>query len=559
MHKIRRSLTLGLGLAVLAPVVAPSLAGAELQSPEAAAGVAWLEAQQQADGGFELAGFPGFETADAIFALNSQLQCSQAGGPWNPTYARQQIAAIESTEGKDPLDAIDDLIDGEADPASIAASARAAKIAALVAQPLDIDAADFDPSGDSAGAVDLYARIDERLQGDGTYAFGAQFNGLLYTAVALGHRDGAVPPALVTQIRDAQRADGSWDYTGTTTGGGDDIDTTALALIALRSARVATDDSAITDAVAWLASRQQASGAWQAYGADDPNSTATATLALTDVRIDLSTAAWRTDAGSPATGTYVSPQQWLRSQATAAGNIASPNDTFGLNTFPTSQALQALGCQWFVQDERAALYERWAPMLTSPAAGPTVPVGEGGFLLGPNPSERNGRLWAATVVLNGYISREAAAADLFQQAFGRTIDPSGRSYWGAKLFTLSRPEVLARLTGSSEFYRRAGSTIPTFVDKVYLSVLGRNPDPSGRAYWIKKLQTGSSVQSVARSLTASNEYRRKQVDAAYLRVLDRAPSAGERSTWTARIATTRIEVLLAELASSAELYEALEG
>ncbi len=36
---------------------------------------------------------------------------------------------------------------------------------------------------------------------------------------------------------------------------------------------------------------------------------------------------------------------------------------------------------------------------------------------------------------------------------------------------------------------------------------------------------GTSVQAVARSLTASSEYRRKQVNASFLRLLDRAPTA----------------------------------
>ena len=74
-----------------------------------------------------------------------------------------------------------------------------------------------------------------------------------------------------------------------------------------------------------------------------------------------------------------------------------------------------------------------------------------------------------------------------------------------------------------------------------------------------KLQGGTSVQAVARSLTASSEYRRKQVTAAYQRVLDRAPTTGERDHWTAKLASTRVEVLLAALASSPERYASLEA
>ena len=161
-------------------------------------------------------------------------------------------------------------------------------------------------------------------------------------------------------------------------------------------------------------------------------------------------------------------------------------------------------------------------------------------------------------MVQGTDGRQAAAADLFQQALHRSIDPSGKAYWSNKLITITRPEMLSRITGSSEYYRKAGGTIPTFVDAVYQSVLGRAADPSGRAFWIKRLNDGRSVESVARSLVASNEYRRHSVRDAYDRVLDRQPTTGERDYWTTKVATTRVEVLLATLAASAEQYGALE-
>jgi hypothetical protein len=441
----------------------------------------------------------------------------------------------------------------------VAAGARAAKVAALVAQPLGLSASAFDPSND--GAVDLFARMDEHRNEDGSYEFGAQFNGALYVAIALAGDDREVPAGLVQQIRDAQRADGSWDFSGTPGESSDDIDTTSLALIALRAAGLTTADADVAAGVAFLASRQQASGAWQSYGADDPNATAMAAIALSDLRIDVSTAGWRTAAGTPATGTYTNPLVWLAAQQGNDGRIASPNDEYGVNTFATSQAVQALGGQWYLTGELDELLERWGGDLASPLSASLLGAGvaDAAPVLAPNPSFRSARSAAATAMVNGVDGRKAAAADLFAAAFGRAIDPSGSTYWSNQLLTRTRPEVLARLTGSSEFYRRAGGTIPTFVDRVYQAVLGRAADPSGRAYWIGRLERGASVWSVARNLTGSTEYRRKQVTASYQRVLDRAPTTGERDYWTTRLATTRIEVLLAALASSPELYRSLEA
>ena len=407
--------------------------------------------------------------------------------------------------------------------------------------------------------MNLLGTLTAHQQLDGSYALGAQFNGVLYAAIALHLTGSDVPAGLVAQIKAAQRPEGSWDYTGTPDNefGGMDIDTTALALLALSSAGLTATDPAVKDGVEWLATQQQANGAWQAFGSNDPNSTSMASMALSALGIDTATSAWRTTFGTPATGTYKGPEGWLRSQQQTDGRILSPGESgpFGmLSTFATSQSIQALSRQWFLADQRAALLASFSLDLASPSAAPvaTKSLILGSDALGPNPSHQSARLAAATAVVNGIDGRQAAATDLFKQALNRSIDPSGKAYWSGKLITITRPEMLARITGSSEFYRKAGGTIPTFVDAVYRSVLGRNPDSGGRAFWIKQLNDGRSVEAVARSLVGSSEYRRHSVRDAYVRVLDRQPTTAESTTWTAKVATTRIEVLLAMLAASPE-------
>jgi hypothetical protein len=554
---IRRFVAAGVALSLTAPLLGMGSAGASTPAdPVVTNARNWLVAQQQADGGFELANTPGFETPDAVLALASSFQ---TGPTWDGPGARASIQGIENNLGKDPLDALDDLVDNEANPASDAAAARAAKIIVLVADPLGIDPADFDPSNDSGPPVDLVGRVTSHQQLDGSYSLGALFNGVLYTTIALQTQGIPVPSGLTNQILGGQRPDGSWDYSGTPNAqfGGNDVDTTALALIALRSTGATTADQPVADAVTWLASVQQGSGAWQAFGSDDPNSTSTAAMALSDFHIDVTTSAWRATYGSPVSGTYTSPYTALHAMARNDGRITSPNDGFGVNTFATTQTIQALSRQGFLASEREALIAEWSGRVASPAAAPvaTNAVDVASDALGFNPSIKAGRLAAATAVVNGVKGRQAAAADLFRQAFNRTIDPSGRTYWSNKLVTITRPEMLSRLTGSSEFYRRAGGTTPQFVDAVYQSVLGRAADPSGRSYWINRLNHGRSVEGVARSLVASSEYRRTQVRITFDRVLDRAPTVPERDSWTAQIATTRIENLIATLAASAEFYD----
>ena len=70
--------------------------------------VAWLVDQQEADGGFELADFPGFETPDAVLAIAQQAQVEPA---WSKPLARAAVDAVVSTDGKTPLDQLDDLVE----------------------------------------------------------------------------------------------------------------------------------------------------------------------------------------------------------------------------------------------------------------------------------------------------------------------------------------------------------------------------------------------------------------------------------------------------------------
>lgn len=554
---MRRSLVAGIGLALLAPLAAPGIgSAAPAADPAVTKATSWLLTQQQPDGGFEVSGFPGFETSDAVLALAAG---GQSGPTWDKASALSGIQAIQSvdTSGKDPLDALDDLVDS-GDTTTVAAAARGAKVLALVADPLGIDGADFDPSADSGEAVDLFSRIESHVQLDGTVAFGAQFNGVLYTAIGFAAVAHPQPSGITGQIKAAQRSDGSWNFAGDQDPGTDgDVDTTAVALVALKSLGLDTTDPVVLKGVQYLASQQSDSGAWSAFGSDDPNSTASAALALADLHIDLSRKNWRADFGSPfpANTPYVGPYAWLKGQQATDGRVASPNDSFGLNTFATSQSTQALARQWYLAGDRRALVIGLSVVLASPAGAPSAAaatVASDG--LGANPSIRTARTTAASDTVYGQLGREAAVADLFQRAFGRAIDSSGRAYWSKKLITLTRPQILSRLTGSSEYFRKHGGTTSSFVDAVYQSVLGRTADPSGRAYWIRKIDGGDSILHVAQSLVKSSEFKRHEVDAAFQQVLRRAPSTQERTDGLVT-AAARIEALMVRLASSREFYD----
>ncbi len=548
----RRTTRPAIGAAILAPallvpsVLAPAAGAAE---PTGRAGtLAFLVAHQQADGGFDVGGFPGFETPDAVMAIAAD---HMVGGVWSTSAAGAAVAGI-SKDGKDAFDSLDALVDGVGDASSDAAGAQAAKIIALAVVPTGQSATDFDPADNSASPVDLVARMNLHRQADGSYDFGAQFNGALFAALALEALGESIPAGLVTQIREAQRSDGSWNYAGDQAEDSPgETDTTAMAVLALSAAGLDTNDATVKKAVSFLAAGQQASGAWQAFGADDPNSTAMASIALSAVKIDLTSAQWRSAFGGTVPANYTNPYAWLVAQQASDGRIASPNDSYGVTTFATSQAMQALAAQWHLRDEQTSLVGSLAARLAADA--PTA-VSLGYSAIGPNVSIGVARERAAHAIAMSQPGREVAAEALFQRAFQRGLDNAGRVYWSGELVRDSRSRVLVRLTGSPEFYERSGSNTAGFVENAYRAVLDRAPDTAGKAYWSQRLDAGEPVSVIAADLVASREYRQNEVDIAYQQMLGRAADAGGREFWTDRLATTRVEAILGGIGGSAEFY-----
>lgn len=145
----------------------------------------------------------------------------------------------------------------------------------------------------------------------------------------------------------------------------------------------------------------------------------------------------------------------------------------------------------------------------------------------------------------------------FTRFLRRTVDPSGRAYW---INSIGNGKALwrfrAQLFGSNEYFTKAGGTNAAYLDKVYFDVLGRPIDPSGKAYWGKKLDGGADRGSVALNFINSTEFRRFVVDDQFLRFLDRKATPDEHATWDPRITgtTTGEQDLIAHLAGSAEYY-----
>jgi len=289
---------------------------ARASSAAIASAVSWLRSQQQPDGGFEVAGFPGFETPDAVFALAAT---AQSGGGWSTSAARAAVLGTTTPAGATPLDALDALVTGGV------SKGQAAKIIVLDTNPLGLDPEAFDPSGN--GATDLVEVLGEPGV---DHKFGislAALNDIAYAVRAWAIVDGDVPTETVDVLRATQKSDGSWAFNGDATGTDGGADTTSAVVLALLASGVDVDDADLALALDYLEADQQGNGSWTDGFSENPNSTAVAMLAL--------------DAAGRS-GPLIAGDGYLVGRQQPDGHVAGPYDDFGLNTFGTAQAIEAL-------------------------------------------------------------------------------------------------------------------------------------------------------------------------------------------------------------------------
>ena len=158
---------------------------------------------------------------------------------------------------------------------------------------------------------------------------------------------------------------------------------------------------------------------------------------------------------------------------------------------------------------------------------------------------------------------EASVIRLYSAYFKRAPDTSGLQFWIKRRrsgnWTLSK--ISANFAGSSEFKTKYGSLTPEeFVTLIYKNVLDRDPEPSGFAFWVKRIKTGTSRGSVMLSFSDSSEYIRHQTNevkvvTAYLGMLRRTPTQAEYLAQVARLdavaPVTTIQDVMTELLASA--------
>lgn len=145
--------------------------------------------------------------------------------------------------------------------------------------------------------------------------------------------------------------------------------------------------------------------------------------------------------------------------------------------------------------------------------------------------------------------------DLYRRILGRAPDPGGRAHWLGELARGRTLEsVAARFHGSDERYGQVGREAGAYVDSLYTGILGRPADAGGRADWLAELQRGVTRTQVAEAFHRSLESRRQRVDGLYAEILGRAPDPGGRAFWVDQLPALGDIALASRLAASNELH-----
>lgn len=147
---------------------------------------------------------------------------------------------------------------------------------------------------------------------------------------------------------------------------------------------------------------------------------------------------------------------------------------------------------------------------------------------------------AQLVHSNEFGRRISPVARLYKAFFLRVPDTAGLWNWVAATSAgMTLAEVAGHFANSSEFRNRYGALDNgAYVDLVYRNVLERDPDPEGRAAWLRELDSGSMTRGeLMLGFSESNEYRTKNtawvdVVLVYLAMLQREPDPSGLQTWT---------------------------
>jgi hypothetical protein len=163
-------------------------------------------------------------------------------------------------------------------------------------------------------------------------------------------------------------------------------------------------------------------------------------------------------------------------------------------------------------------------------------------------------------LLQSTEGRGAFVDSEFPRLLDRPVDPAGRAFYIGKLERgTTRANLRSFLVGSDEYFRLKGGTNEGFVDAAFQDLFGRAPDAAGRAYWLGRLEAGTTRTQLANTFQASSEGRRLRVRLIFATYLDRLPDPSGLDYWMRKLAFGTSEERVITSISGGTEYARLAG
>ncbi len=149
-------------------------------------------------------------------------------------------------------------------------------------------------------------------------------------------------------------------------------------------------------------------------------------------------------------------------------------------------------------------------------------------------------------------------SDIYTDVLGRPPEPEGRAFWVQRLRDGVRTQDLGASFYSSPEYVDAAGSNAEYVRRLYRALLHREADQAGLAHWVGLLDSGQAVPGdIASGFYQSVESRNDRVTRLYQAVLGRAPDVEGRDFWAGRLLVEDDIALAVDLAVSDEFYDRL--
>lgn len=139
-------------------------------------------------------------------------------------------------------------------------------------------------------------------------------------------------------------------------------------------------------------------------------------------------------------------------------------------------------------------------------------------------------------ISRGFVYSEESSnieiSKLYHLILEREAEPAGLASWAKEYRTaMSLQQIMIHFFNSPE-YKNNYPENNIFINSLYTKLLDREPDPSGKEFWMQKMINGMSRSEVAAGFIKSEEYCRKLSKSMYQHFLRREPEEAGWKVWT---------------------------